>query len=41
MYGINPQGMKALAKGSPAGQTEILQKLAWDTLQGEPLNGLR
>jgi hypothetical protein len=37
LYNINPKGMKAL--GSPA-QAPILQKLAWETLQKEPLNGL-
>jgi len=31
MYGINPIGMKALSEGSPTGQTELLQKLAWET----------
>jgi len=37
LYNINPQGMKAL--GAPE-QAPILQKLAWETLQKEPLNGL-
>jgi hypothetical protein len=37
LYNINPNGMKAL--GAPT-QAPILQKLAWDTLQREPLNGL-
>jgi hypothetical protein len=32
--------MTALSAGTPPGQTAILQKLAWDTLQKEPLNGL-
>jgi hypothetical protein len=36
MYGINPVGMKAL--GNPA-IAPILQKLAWDILQKEPLRG--
>jgi len=37
LYGINPQGSRTL--GSEA-QAAILQKLAWDTLTKEPLNGL-
>lgn len=37
LYNINPQGMKALGG---AEQAPILQKLAWDTLKKEPLNGL-
>jgi hypothetical protein len=36
LYGINPIGMKAL--GNPA-TAPILQKLAWDLLQKEPLRG--
>ena len=38
LYGINPIGSKALG-GNPA-QEAILQKLAWDTLSREPMNGL-
>jgi hypothetical protein len=30
--------MKTL--GGPAGQAEVLQKIAWDALQNEPLSGL-
>ena len=37
LYGINPQGAKSL--GSSRAES-ILQKLAWDTLVKEPLNGL-
>jgi hypothetical protein len=40
MYNINPQGMTSLSQGTPSGQAAILQKLAWDTLKAEPLNGL-
>jgi hypothetical protein len=40
LYGISPIGSKVLAAGTPAGQAEVLQKLAWDTLKAEPLNGL-
>ncbi|KAF2431886.1 hypothetical protein EJ08DRAFT_712275 [Tothia fuscella] len=40
LYGVNPVGSKVLAEGTPAGQAAVLQKLAWDTLQAEPLNGL-
>jgi len=36
LYNVDPQGMKAL--GAPE-MAPILQKLAWDTLQKEPLNG--
>jgi len=41
LYNINPQGMKSLVSSSddPA-LAGVLQKLAWDTLQKEPLNGL-
>jgi hypothetical protein len=38
LYGINPQGSRAL--GGKATQAAVLQKLAWDTLTREPLNGL-
>jgi hypothetical protein len=40
LYNINPQGMKSLDGAAPQGYTPILQKLAWDTLRKEPLNGL-
>jgi hypothetical protein len=40
LYNVNPAGSKVLAAGTPAGQAEVLQKLAWDTLKAEPLNGL-
>jgi hypothetical protein len=36
LYGINPTGMKAL--GNPE-SAPVLQKLAWDLLQKEPLRG--
>jgi len=36
LYGINPTGMKAL--GNPA-TAPVLQKLAWNVLQKEPLRG--
>jgi hypothetical protein len=38
LYGINPIGSKALGN---AGQAALLQKMAWDTLTKEPLNGLK
>jgi hypothetical protein len=40
MYGISPIGSKVLAAGTPPGQAEVLQKLAWATLKSEPSNGL-
>jgi len=36
MYGINPVGMKSLGNSATA---PVLQKLAWDILQKEPLRG--
>jgi hypothetical protein len=36
LYGINPVGMKSL--GNPA-TAPVLQKLAWQLLQKEPLRG--
>lgn len=36
LYGINPTGMKALGNPETA---PVLQKLAWDLLQKEPLRG--
>jgi len=38
LYGINPQGSKAL--GGTAALAAVLQKLAWDTLIKESLNRL-
>ncbi|KAF2399229.1 hypothetical protein EJ06DRAFT_557702 [Trichodelitschia bisporula] len=40
LYNINPIGSKVLTTGTPAGQAAILQKLAWETLKKEPLNGI-
>lgn len=37
LYGMNPQGMKSLGGDQ---QAPLLQKLAWDTLKKEPMNGL-
>jgi hypothetical protein len=36
LYGINPTGMKALGN---SGHASVLQKLAWEILQKEPLRG--
>lgn len=40
LYGISPIGAKALATGTPEGQAEVLQRIAWETLTAEPMNGL-
>lgn len=38
MYGINPAGYKSLT--SSASQAKVLQRIAWDTVKKEPLNGV-